>query len=113
MSDKAYVIRLFDTDAVHKLATWLEQSTSDISSLRGIYVLTTDDFFEAGSPVVLISADREDLRKSVEIEFHLGKWNSAVSRLENFVQFFDTSTEIIRNSSISDRDFLIESIKII
>lgn len=113
MSDKAYVIRLFDTDAVHKLASWLEKSTSDISSLRGIYVLTTDDFFEAGSTVALISADRGDLRESVEIEFDLGRWNAVFRQLEDFGQFFYNSKEFSRNLSLSDREFLIKSISII
>jgi hypothetical protein len=88
LSDKAYVIRLFDTDAVHELASWLEESTTDISSLRGIYALTTDDFFDAGSTVALISADRGDLRESVEIKFDLGSWNAASRRLEDFGHFF-------------------------
>ena len=110
MSDKAYIIRLFDTDAVLKLAKWLEESTSDISSLRGIYVLTTDDFFEVGSTIALISADRGDLRQSVEIEFDLGRWNAAFMRLDNFDHFFDNSMEISRHSSLSDREFLTKSI---
>lgn len=110
MSEKAYVIRLFDTDAVHKLASWLKKSTSDISGLRGIYVLTTNDFFEAGSTVALISADRGDLRESVEIEFDLGRWNAAFRRLEDFDRFFENSTEISKGSSMSDRLFLTTSI---
>ena len=105
MSEKVYIIRLFDSDAIHKLASWLEKSTSDISNLRSIYVLTTDDFFEAGSTVALISADRGDLRESVEIEFDLGRWNAAFRRLEDFGQFFYNSNEISRSPSQLDRDF--------
>lgn len=113
MSDKAYVIRLHDTDAIHKLASGLEKSTCDISSLRGVFLLTSDDFFEAGSTVALISADRGDLRESIEVEFNLGRWNATFRLLEDFAIFFENSTEISRNSSISDADYLTQSISII